>query len=700
VIERKGKKNITALGFLRGSSLMDKTKKDYESSSPIHEVITELIEKSPQGQQFRALQAEKGKHQPAESSGFSTYKPVYDQVMAEEIEEKKLSDDEPEPESDVADEFESSLPRVPEEDPNKSEPSSLNDNKIDDSNLQDQQISYNNSIQLPESPETSAKPRTFNIISKDRNFGTDNINEIKPLTLVELMNPTLFNNQNDKSSKKEGGSPSDSPKSQSSTSSKEGVESKSIKKSAPKSKLNPEPKEETKESLFPRKPSFSKHSPMLEPRTPGAGPRNIDNPALRQFKKQLIRRNSTKDGNYREESEEAIHHIASEPISMKEQKWHIPNIPDHISKGVSKNEPKNDHIDLNLEDIKREKGYYSDSHVQYLDHSSDKTQSIRMEDFEFIKMISKGAFGRVWLVRRKATKDVYAMKIVNLAEKFMKNPKELESLKKENNILGFAREDFVVGAVFTFTYQTFICFVMEYMIGGDFGDILTKYNVLDEDVVKFYAAEIVLALEYLHKNGIVHRDLKPDNILLDSNGHAKLTDFGLSEIGLIQKMKGEDGSPNRKRRSTRKFNELCLENKKIHEIRIRLRKKFNEKHDSGDNGGTEDDDEVDSNQANTNIVKKLSRKAHRIVGTPDYMAPEIILGVSNSNYTIDWWALGVIIFELICGIPPFNDDTIEKVYDNITHRKIPWDDIVIGKWFFFLNFKVMVLIMSLLKLMI
>lgn len=296
-----------------------------------------------------------------------------------------------------------------------------------------------------------------------------------------------------------------------------------------------------------------------------------------------------------------------------------------------------------------------------------------MEDFDFIKMISKGAFGRVWLVRRKATKDVYAMKIVNLAEKFMKNPKELESLRKENNILGFAQEDFVVGAVFTFTHQTFICFVMEYMIGGDFGDVLAKYTVLDEDVARFYAAEIVLALEYLHKNGIVHRDLKPDNILLDSNGHAKLTDFGLSEIGLIQKMKGEE-SPNTNKRKFGKFNELCNK-EKIQEIKLRLRKtnKVADKNDS-DQGNTEDEDMDMSHSIN----KKLSRKAHRVVGTPDYMAPEIIQGISNSNYTIDWWALGVIIFEFICGIPPFNDDTIEKVYDNIVHRKIPWDDIVIG----------------------
>mmetsp|Transcript_3347 Transcript_3347/g.2903 ORF Transcript_3347/g.2903 Transcript_3347/m.2903 type:complete len:128 (-) Transcript_3347:1495-1878(-) len=120
------------------------------------------------------------------------------------------------------------------------------------------------------------------------------------------------------------------------------------------------------------------------------------------------------------------------------------------------------------------RGYYSDSDADRVKVTfvKDKPQ-IGVDSFEFLKMISKGAFGRVWVVRRKETGDIYAMKIINLAEQDMKkDKKELDSLKKENLVYRKAQDDYVVRALFTFVHETFICFVMEYMIGGDFGEVL------------------------------------------------------------------------------------------------------------------------------------------------------------------------------------------------------------------------------------
>ena len=355
------------------------------------------------------------------------------------------------------------------------------------------------------------------------------------------------------------------------------------------------------------------------------------------------------------------------------------------------------------------KGYYSDSQLKDLNVYEKKPQFIGINDFIFEKMISKGAFGRVWLVKRKATNDYYAMKIVNLAERSMKNTKELESLRKENKVFRLAQEDFVVRAVFTFTYDTFICFVMEYMVGGDFGDILHNYCVLDEDVAKFYIAEIVLALEYLHSLGIVHRDLKPDNILLDKNGHAKLTDFGLSETGLSHKIKaGKTGMPTPivlneeespelyKKMET--FFKLC-QNKKPEEVNLIVKGKTVGKKAEQMGSNNPDLQEIEEEEkekgsrdigsAGSLQRKKANKPYNRLIGTPDYMAPEIIEGISITNYSIDWWSLGVVLFEFLCGIPPFNDDTPEKVYDNIVKLKVPWDQITIGRVIkdFYLIFK-------------
>ena len=147
---------------------------------------------------------------------------------------------------------------------------------------------------------------------------------------------------------------------------------------------------------------------------------------------------------------------------------------------------------------------------------------------------------------------------------------------------------------------------MEFMQGGDLGKLLEEKGRFESEEASFYAAEIILSLEYLHKCDIIHRDLKPENILLDDKGHCKLADFGLSEEQIVNRQKAKQ------------------------------------------------------------FQNDLQSKVH---GSADYIAPEL-LGNGAHDHKIDIWALGVLIFEMIVGIPPFNSTTVDEIFENITKREI------------------------------
>lgn len=175
---------------------------------------------------------------------------------------------------------------------------------------------------------------------------------------------------------------------------------------------------------------------------------------------------------------------------------------------------------------------------------------------------------------------------------------------------------------------------MEYLIGGDLYSLLRNVGCLDEKISRIYMAEVVLALEYLHSLGVVHRDLKPDNLLIAHDGHIKLTDFGLSNVGLINSTDDLSGPTGSGR---------LLPNGDIGCLRI------------------------DSEQSQS----REKRQKHSAVGTPDYLAPEILLGTGHGS-SADWWSTGIILFECLTGVPPFNAENPQSIFENILNRKIPW----------------------------
>ncbi|GAB7364095.1 hypothetical protein MBLNU230_g4647t1 [Neophaeotheca triangularis] len=159
-----------------------------------------------------------------------------------------------------------------------------------------------------------------------------------------------------------------------------------------------------------------------------------------------------------------------------------------------------------------------------------------IKDFEIIKPISKGAFGSVYLSKKKSTGDYYAIKVLKKADMVAKN--QVTNVKAERAIMMWQGEsDFVAKLYWTFSSKDYLYLVMEYLNGGDCASLIKVLGNLPEDWTKKYIAEVVLGVQHLHGRQIVHRDLKPDNLLIDAKGHLKLTDFGLSRMGLIGRQK-------------------------------------------------------------------------------------------------------------------------------------------------------------------
>lgn len=218
-----------------------------------------------------------------------------------------------------------------------------------------------------------------------------------------------------------------------------------------------------------------------------------------------------------------------------------------------------------------------------------------LNDFNIQRTLGTGSFGRVHLVRSKHNMRFYAIKV--LKKEQVVRMKQVEHTNSERSVLSLVRHPFLVNLWGTFSDSSNLYMVMDFVPGGELFTLLRKSQRFPHPVAKFYAAEVALAIDYLHQNGFVYRDLKPENILLGADGHLKITDFG--------------------------------------------------------------------------FAKWVPDVTWTLCGTPDYLAPEIVSS-KGYNKSVDWWALGVLLFEMLAGHPPFftEDGNPIKLYEKIIACKV------------------------------
>ncbi|KAG0792088.1 hypothetical protein G6F16_004230 [Rhizopus arrhizus] len=339
-----------------------------------------------------------------------------------------------------------------------------------------------------------------------------------------------------------------------------------------------------------------------------------------------------------------------------------------------------------------------------------------IKDFDIIKPISKGAFGSVFLAKKRTTGDYYAIKFLKKSDMIAKN--QVTNVKAERMILMSQTDSpFVTKLYYTFQSKDYLYLVLEYLNGGDCSALIKVIGSLPEDWARNYLAEVTLGLEYLQSKNIIHRDLKPDNLLIDQNGHLKLTDFGLSRIGFLDRRVRDElttaafsdtqqpTSPAPSRSGTppqspadqitsptgtiyrHSYFSLLFDPKSGTSTPSGVNPAINENaFMSGASSETRHHRRHLSNVLPESLNSTHSRNSKKpfekssgprqAVGTPDYLAPESILGTGQDSM-VDWWALGVICYEFLFGIPPFHAETPDKVFENILSCRIDWHEDVI-----------------------
>ncbi|CCK68560.1 serine/threonine-protein kinase DBF2 KNAG_0B01130 [Huiozyma naganishii CBS 8797] len=279
----------------------------------------------------------------------------------------------------------------------------------------------------------------------------------------------------------------------------------------------------------------------------------------------------------------------------------------------------------------------NDEWYSYLQKEHEVLRKRRLKpkhkDFEMITQVGQGGYGQVYLARKRDTKEVCALKILNKKLLFKLN--ETNHVLTERDILTTTRSEWLVKLLYAFQDAESLFLAMEFVPGGDFRTLLINTRYLKSAHARFYISEMFMAVNSLHELGYTHRDLKPENFLIDAKGHIKLTDFGLA-AGTVS-------------------------NERIESMKIRLGEVKNLEFPEFKEKSIED-----RRKMYHNLRQKEVNYANSMVGSPDYMALEVLEG-KKYDFTVDYWSLGCILFESLVSYTPFSGSSTNETYENLRH---------------------------------
>lgn len=274
-------------------------------------------------------------------------------------------------------------------------------------------------------------------------------------------------------------------------------------------------------------------------------------------------------------------------------------------------------------------------------HLRKRRTRLRHGDFQVLTQVGQGGYGQVYLAQKKDTREVCALKV--MSKKLLYKLDEVRHILTERDILTAAKSEWLVKLLYAFQDDEQIYLAMEYVPGGDFRTLLNNTGVLHNRHARFYIAEMITCVDALHVLGYIHRDLKPENFLIDSTGHVKLTDFGLA-AGML--------SPT-----------------KIESMRIKLEEVGKTSVPFG--RPMELRTAAERREGYRSLRRQEVNYAKSIVGSPDYMAPEVLHG-EEYDFTVDYWSLGCMLFEALAGYPPFAGATVDETWQNLKQ----WKDVL------------------------